>query len=211
MKTIIHRACRHLAIFAVALVGVANVAQAKNIGKHNLLDIMTHTDSIVIGTVSSRTDGFHRGLPYTEITLDVARSLKGEHGETFSFRQFGLLAPKADGNGRVNLMVTPAGWPTYENGEQVMLFLHKPASETGFQTTAALTQGKFSIAGSRIANGINNEDLFKGLEISRRLPPNMQDLVNQAGGSYQLDAFLELVQTAIDEQWIEEGVMRHED
>ena len=211
MKHFIGNACRTATLVVMIAFAAINVAQAKNIGKQNLLELMSHTDSIVVGTVNGTTDGFHRGLPYTEITIKVGRSIKGDHGEEFSFRQFGLLEPKLDRNGRINLMVTPAGWPRYADGEQVMLFLHKPASETGFQTTAALTQGKFSISGSRIANGINNQDLFKGLEISRRLPPNLQDLVNQAGGSYQLDAFLELVQTAIDEQWIEEGVMRHED
>ncbi len=198
-----------VASFAILALGL-NVAHAKNIKKQNLLDLMTHTDSIMIGTVSGKTDGFHRGLPYTEVTLEVAQSLKGQHGTTYSFRQFGLIEPKSMGNGRVNLMVTPAGWPTYTKGEQVMLFLHKPASETGFQTTAGLTQGKFTIKGKEVANGIGNDSLFAGVKINGQLSPAQQDLVSQQAGAYPTEDFFALVKTAVEENWIANGVMTHE-
>jgi hypothetical protein len=176
----------------------------------NIVELMTHTDSILVGTVSKKTDGFFQGLPYTEITLNVGQSLKGNHGPTYTFRQFGLIEPKSMGDGRVNLMVTPAGWPTYVKGEQVMLFLHKPASETGFQTTSGLTQGKFTIKGKQIANDIGNDSLFAGVKINRKLTSAQQDLVNQPGGAYTAEAFLSLVKTAVEENWIENGVMTDE-
>ena len=196
-----------MAILAMSL----NVAHAKNIKQQNIVELMTHTDSILVGTVSNKTDGFFKGLPYTEITLDVGQSLKGNHGSSYTFRQFGLIEPKSMGDGRVNLMVTPAGWPTYNKGEQVVLFLHKPASETGFQTTAGLTQGKFTIKGSQIANGIGNDALFAGVKINGKMTATQQDLVNQSGGAYAAEAFLSLVKTAVEENWIENGVMTHED
>ena len=195
-----------IAITALSL----NVAHAKNMKKQNLLELMTHTDSILIGTVSKKTDGFHKGLPYTEITVDVAQSVKGNHGSSYTFRQFGLIEPKSMGNGYVNLMVTPAGWPVYSKGEQVMLFLHKPASETGFQTTAGLTQGKFMIRSNKVANDINNDSLFAGVKINSKLNPAQQDLINQPGGAYKTDDFVSLVKTAVDENWIENGVMTDE-
>ena len=198
-----------LFLSAVTAMGLS-VAHAKNIKKQNLLELMTHTDSILVGTVSSKTDGFHRGLPYTEITVDVGQSIKGDHGNSYSFRQFGLIEPRSMGDGRVNLMVTPAGWPTYAVGEQVMLFLHKPASETGFQTTAGLTQGKFTISGGRVANGIGNDELFARMKIDRKLSGSQQDLVNQQSGAYAAQEFLSLVRTAVEEKWIENGVMTHE-
>ena len=148
------------------LAGGMNVAQAKMVKKQNLLDLMKHTDSILIGTVKNKTDGFYKGLPYTEITLEVGQTIKGGQGSRYTFRQFGLIKPKSMGDGRVNLMVTPAGWPTYSEGEQVMLFLSKPASETGFQTTAGLTQGKFTIRGNQIANDTGNDALFSGVKIN---------------------------------------------
>ncbi|MFC1696253.1 hypothetical protein ACFL1C_09065 [Pseudomonadota bacterium] len=212
MNRSIHKAFRGIALLvstAILALGL-NVAHAKNMKTQNIVELMTHTDSILVGTVSKKTDGFFQGLPYTEITLNVGQSLKGNHGPTYTFRQFGLIEPKSMGDGRVNLMVTPAGWPTYVKGEQVMLFLHKPASETGFQTTSGLTQGKFTIKGKQIANDIGNDSLFAGVKINRKLTSAQQDLVNQPGGAYTAEAFLSLVKTAVEENWIENGVMTDE-
>ena len=212
MKRSIHLACRGftlLAFIAVMAMGL-NVAHAKNIKKQNLLELMTHTEAILVGTVSDKTDGFHMGLPYTEITLEVGSSIKGDHGSKYTFRQFGLIEPREMDNGKVNLMVTPAGWPVYAKGEQVMLFLHKPASETGFQTTAGLNQGKFTIRGDRVANDMNNDSLFAGVKINSRLSAAHQSLTEQAGGSYAMQDFITLIETAVKEQWIENGVMTDE-
>jgi len=213
MNRLFHHAHRNLTLLVsiVVLAMSVNIAHAKNVKKQNLLELMTHADSILVGTVSNKTDGFQKGLPYTEITLEVGQSLKGNHGSSYTFRQFGLIEPKSMGDGRVNLMVTPAGWPTYLKGEQVMLFLHKPASETGFQTTAGLTQGKFMIRGDRIANDTNNDALFAGVKINGQLSATQQTLVDQPSGSYAAGEFLSLVKTAVEENWIENGVMTHED
>jgi len=212
MNRPIHKALRGITLLvstAILALGL-NVAHAKNMKKQNLVELMIHTDSILVGTVSKKTDGFFQGLPYTEITLNVGQSLKGNHGPTYTFRQFGLIEPRSMGDGRVNLMVTPAGWPTYVKGEQVMLFLHKPASETGFQTTSGLTQGKFTIKGKQIANDSGNDSLFAGVKINRKLTSAQQDLVNQPGGAYAAEDFLSLVKTAVEENWIENGVMTDE-
>jgi hypothetical protein len=212
MNRAIHKVCRGAALLcSIAVMALSvNVAHAKNIKKQNLLELMSHTDSIVVGTVTGKTEGFNKGLPYTEITIQVGQSVKGDHGKTFSFRQFGLIEPRSMGDGRVNLMVTPAGWPTYAKGEQVMLFLSKPASETGFQTTAGLTQGKFTIRGDEIANGINNESLFDGVQINKQLDAGQQELLGQASGEFATRDFLSLVKDAVNEKWIENGVMTDE-
>lgn len=212
MKFSTHRACRGftlLAFVAVMAMGL-NVAQAKNIKKQNLLELMTHTEAILVGTVSDKTDGFHKGLPYTEITVEVGNSIKGYHGTKYTFRQFGLIEPRKMDNGKVNLMVTPAGWPVYAKGERVMLFLHRPASETGFQTTTGLNQGKFTIRGDRVSNDMNNDSLFTGVKINSRLSAAHQSLTEQAAGSYAIEDFISLIETAVKEQWIENGVMTHE-
>ena len=193
-----------------ALLALSSV-HAKSVRQQNFAELMTHSDSIVIGTVSKMSDGIQQGIPYTEVSLDVAQSVKGRHGETYTFRQFGLMKPRATDDGRVNLMVTPAGWPTYTVGEQVMLFLHKPASQTGLQTTAGLTQGKFAIRGGQVLNGHQNVELFEGVRISATLSNTQQDLVNQAGGAYQAEAFFALVRRAVEENWIDTGVLSNED
>jgi len=203
------RRAAFVSLMAVMALGL-NAAQARSVEQQNIVQLMKHSDAIVIGTVSKKTDGFQQGLPYTEITVDVAQNIKGHRGETYTFRQFGLIAPKPMGNGRVNLMVTPTGWPTYVEGEQVMLFLHKPASQTGFQTTAGLDQGKFSIRGGQVANDLGNDALFQGVTINAKLPRPQRDLVNQAGGAYEAEAFFALVRQAVEQQWIEKGVMTDE-
>ncbi|WP_346837967.1 hypothetical protein [Microbulbifer sp. SAOS-129_SWC] len=184
-----------------------NAAHASQIKKQNLLELMRHTESIIVGTVSKKEDGFQDGLPYTEITIEIGQNIKGDKGSSYSFRQFGLIKPKPTGDGRVNLMVTPPGWPTYSVGENVMLFLNKPASKTGFQTTVGLTQGKFVIRGDKISNGLNNEELFARIKFSGPLKPTHQDLVSQPGGAYAAKAFLSLVRTAVQENWVTKGVM----
>lgn len=212
MNSYIHKIVRGATFFASAVfltLGM-NAAHAKVIKKQNLLDLMKYSDSILVGTISDKTDGFYKGLPYTEITVKVGQNIKGNHGESYTFRQFGLIKPRTMDNGRVNLMVTPAGWPTYTKGEQVMLFLYKPASETGFQTTAGLTQGKFSIRGDLVANDTGNDALFAGVKFNGKLSPAQQDLVKQASGAFQAQTFFNLVKTAVDEQWIENGVMTNE-
>jgi hypothetical protein len=206
------KALRRVALLLMAafMIFGISLAQARSVEKQNFYQLMTYSDSIVIGTVVDKKDGFTKGLPYTEVTLDVAQNLKGHQGEQLTFRQFGLIEPKRMGDGRVNLMVTPAGWPTYAKGEQVMLFLYKPASQTGFRTTAGLTQGKFSIRNGRIANGLGNDELFAGVNIDAPLTTDLQDLVNQAGGAYEAEAFFALVRQAVEERWIENGVMTNE-
>lgn len=209
MNTIVRKLSRYVALLVPVVVmalGV-NVVHAKNVRKQNLLELLTHTDSIVVGTVTETTDGFQDGLPYTEVTVLVAQNIKGADDEVVTFRQFGLIAPKQTEDGRVNLMVTPAGWPTWVKGEQVMLFLHKPASETGFQTTAGLTQGKFSIRGNEIANGINNDALFDRMKVTVAVSPTHEDLINQPGGAYAAEAFISLIRTAVEGDWIENGGM----
>ncbi len=209
MNSIVRSTFRAVALLVsiVVMISSVNVVQAKNMKKQNLLELLTHADSILIGSIAKLGDGFQDGLPYTEITVNVGQSIKGDHGSTYSFRQFGLLAPKPMGDGRVNLMVTPAGWPTYVEGEQVMLFLHKPASKTGFQTTAGLTQGKFTIRGDRIANDTNNDALFSRMRIQATLSPDHEDLVNQAGGSYKAETFFSLIRAAVENNWVESGVL----
>ncbi|WP_193162709.1 hypothetical protein [Microbulbifer hainanensis] len=182
-------------------------AHANQMKKQNLLELMRHTESIIVGTVSKKEDGFQDGLPYTEITIEIGQNIKGDKGSTYSFRQFGLIKPKPTGDGRINLMVTPAGWPTYSVGENVMLFLNKPASKTGFQTTVGLTQGKFVIRGDKISNGLNNDELFARIKFNGPLKPTHQDLVSQPSGAYAAEAFLSLVRTAVQENWIAKGVM----
>jgi hypothetical protein len=82
MNAVIPKVSRRIALIAsLDLMALSvNTAPAKSIKKQNFMDLMTHADSIVTGSVSDQTDGFQGGLPYTEISLAVSQSLKGDHG-----------------------------------------------------------------------------------------------------------------------------------
>ena len=109
----------------------------------NVVDLVANSELILRGTVTNVTDGIDaRGIPYTEVTLHVAEAIRGQVTGDYTFRQFGLLKPRDMGNGKTNLMVTPAGWATYTKGEEAILFLNKKAAWTGLQTTVGLGPGQ---------------------------------------------------------------------
>lgn len=199
----------------VALLGLAlasTVATATTFQREaNIVDLLQQSDLILRGTVSHVTDGIdERGIPYTEVTLTVSDAIKGEVGKEYTFRQFGLLKPRDLGNGKMNLMVTPAGWATYAKGEDTILFLRKKAAWTGLQTTAALGHGKFKVAMANATNQANNAGLFKNVQISPALlSSSEQRALLTTTGPVNASAFLALVRQAVKNQWVEKGSMRH--
>jgi hypothetical protein len=67
-------------IFAVAgLALAAGDARAMMLRDTNLVDLIRQSDTIVIGHVSTVTDGIdERGLPYTEVTVAISERLRGD-------------------------------------------------------------------------------------------------------------------------------------
>jgi hypothetical protein len=177
----------------------------------NLVDLVKQADTIIRGRVMGVTDGIDpRGIPYTEVTIHVAESIKGQVSGTYRFRQFGLLKPRKLDDGRVNLMVTPAAWPTYAKGEEAILFLRKPAAWTGLQTTAGLGQGKFTVSVGGAVNQFNNAGLFKGVEIDAKLIGDTdRRLIATQSGALNALGFTALLKQAVAGQWVEKGEMRH--
>ena len=178
----------------------------------NLVDLLSQSELILHGTVKSVTDGIDdRGIPYTEVTLHVSEALRGQVSGDYTFRQFGLLKPRVMSNGRVNLMVTPAGWATYSKGEETILFLHKQAAWTGLQTTVGLGQGKFKIAMATATNQGNNAGLFQHMNMNPALlgEKERRVLMTQSG-PVNVNAFVSLIKQAVQNQWVEKGSMRLE-
>ena len=177
----------------------------------NIVDLLQQSELILRGTVNNVTDGIdERGIPYTEVTITVSDTIKGQAGKEYTFRQFGLLKPRDMGNGRMNLMVTPAGWATYTKGEDTILFLRKKAAWTGLQTTAALAHGKFKVAMANATNQANNAGLFKNVQINPALlKSNEQRALLTTIGPVNANAFLSLVRQAVKNQWVEKGSMRN--
>ncbi|MGI2258956.1 hypothetical protein [Shewanella sp. GXUN23E] len=186
-------------------------AHATKLKTQNLTSLIRDANSIVIGQVVSVSDGFdEKGLPYTEVTLNVGRALKGKHAENqpYTFRQFGLMKPRANASGTTYLGVTPEGFPRWYQDEAVMVFLYQPAKITGFQTTAGLSQGKLSLAAGKASNSQNNFGLFDDMSFqSVQLTAEEHQLLGSSGPA-DLQVLTGLIEKAVKQQWIERGVMQ---
>ena len=192
------------------LLALAPAAQAAKLVPQNLTQLIGQSESIVAGTVKSVTDGIDAdGIPYTEITIAVGSSAKGQiAGDTeYTFRQFGLLRPRTMDNGHNLLAAAPEGFARWHEGESVVAFLYKPASRTGLQTTAGMAQGKLSMMGGSLVNEFNNAGLFAGVEIDAALSPEEQNMLTSPG-AVDAETFMGLVSRAVSENWIENGEMR---
>lgn len=195
----------------LALLAIPLAASATSMRAQNIVDLVDLSDRIMVGRVIDLRDGFDaQGVPYTEVTISVAESIRGNNGTTYTFRQFGLIEPKTLADGRTSLAVSPDGWPRFRADEDVMVFMYKPASATGLQTTVGLLQGKFSIVDGKVVNGVDNLNVFHQVAVDdSRLDARDRKLMEDPG-AMPADAFVGLVRRAVENRWTETGVMTHE-
>ncbi len=190
---------------------ISSQAWAMKLVNQNLTQLISTSESIVMGTVKSVTDGIDaNGVPYTEVTLAVGSTAKGriKADSDYTFRQFGLLEPRKMAGGRTYLAVTPEGFPRWAEGETVAAFMYKPASQTGLQTTAGLTYGKFNLVNGTLVNGNGNVGLFEDVEINSALLDPQQTEMFETKGAVDAATFMSLVGRAVSEGWIENGEMK---
>lgn len=195
---------KRLSILALLLLIVVGGKHVYGTGmlKRNVADLIKLSELILVGKVVSVTDGLDGNIPYTEVTLQVSNAIWGDAGETYTFRQFGLLKPRDMGNGMTNLNVSPDGWPRFQQGERVMVFLYRAGAITGFRTTVGLFQGKFTIKDGRISNAINNSGLFDNVSVGpRQLSKQEQSMLQTKVGPYNAETFISFVARAVNEQW----------
>jgi hypothetical protein len=212
----VHRRLSFIPRLAVALAATlallaGSAAHAMKLKQQNLTQLITDSQSIIAGKVTRVTDGVSPGgLPYTEVTIAVSDSAKGElrGGKTLTFRQFGLLEPRRMPNGKTLVAVSPEGFPRWTEGEQVIAFMHRPASRTGLQTTAGLAQGKLNVLDGRVTNEFNNRGLFDGVKIQDHLLSPKERAMLSGQGAVDAATFVGLVGRAVNENWIATGEMR---
>jgi hypothetical protein len=195
---------------AVVLLATSG-AQAASLRNQNLTALISDSQSIIEGTVEHVTDGIDdNGIPYTEVTIFVRSSAKGEIADEteYTFRQFGLTRSRTMENGKQLLAVAPEGFARWNEGESVVAFLYKPASLTGFQTTAGMAQGKLSRENDNLLNDFDNEGLFEGVEINEDLLTPEEQIMLTTSGGVNVEVFMNLVHRAVSEQWIENGEMQ---
>lgn len=187
------------------------LSQAASVASQNLVSLIQHSDRILVGTVESISDGFDKNnVPYTEVTLRVSDHIRGAAGETVTFRQFGLLQPR-EINGRTYLGTSPDGWPEWNERERVMIFLGQPARLTGLQTTVGLQAGKLRMHSGQLSNAAGNVGIFKGMKVEAPgLTKNQVAMLASDGQAVDANPFISLVRRAVNENWIEKGVMHNE-
>jgi hypothetical protein len=191
-----------LALSVLALAG--GEARAMTAASLNLVDLLRNSTSILKGTVTGVTDGVDiAGLPYTEITVEISRTLRGTEQGTYTFRQFGLLNPRLSADG-TKKMLPPTGFPKYADGDEVLLFLSRPATLTGLRTTMGLGAGRFSFGPGRIENDLANVGLFRNLSLDAGLSTsNDVRMLETEIGAVNPDSFQSFVERAITERWVE--------
>lgn len=202
MKTIRH----YLGVassLAIILVAAQFPARAVT-SDANLVDLIRMSQTIISGQVVLVTDGIdENGIPYTQVTLNIDETFKGRQTGEYTFRQFGLTAPRSMGDGR-KMMPAPAEFPSFSAGESVMLFLPPPASATGLQTTVGLQVGKFNLDAGRAENSMANEGVFTTVSMDSTLQTDADKRVLATGfGAVNPDSLRSLVHRAVEGNWVE--------
>ncbi len=179
----------------------APAGHATTMEKVNIAKLMQRSDLILVGRVVRVIDGLDGdNLPFTEVTLRVAEAIKGSAENDYTFRQFGLVAPK-EMEGRTYLGVSPEGWPKFKEGEQALVFLY-PTTTLGFQSTVGLIQGKFRIEDDQIFNEIENVGLFDGVSVDPKLlTKEERKMIGTVRGRYPSVTFRGFVRKAVQEGW----------
>lgn len=212
MFNITKRDFRGSLLAALAVMALlATPALAVKLKQQNLTELITEAQSIISGSVTDVHDGIaDNGIPYTEVTIEVASTAKGRiaANSTYTFRQFGLLKPRVMPNGKTLLAVAPEGFPQWRAGQTIVAFLYTPAQLTGLQTTAGLSQGLLTIENGRLTNELGNAGLFDGVEINDHLLTADEREMLKSQGPVNPGTFMGLVVRAINGQWIENGEMR---
>jgi hypothetical protein len=182
-------------------------------GDANIVELLAQSNDIVVGRVDSVTDGIDdRGIPYTEVTLEVKEAIRGSLYGGYRFRQFGLLAPRLTPDGKRKMMPAPPGFPKYTPGEDVALFLRPRAAWTGFRMPAGVVQGKFTLAAGRVDNAMGNAGLFSNVRLDQSLTEERDKrLLATASGPLNPEAFLSFVRRAVRDRWIETERMTRTD
>lgn len=189
-------------LMVVCLAATFHRADATSVQKMTVADLVHHGDKIIAGRVTAVVDGFDaNNLPYTDVTVAVSESLKGNVTGYYTFRQFGLAAPRDLGDGHTYLGVSPDGFPRFSTGEDIVVFLFKKTS-LGFQSAAGLMQGKFTISGRSLANDINNLGLFAGVTVNpTQLTPAEQKMLVSEEGPLDTELFKGFVKKAVQQGW----------
>lgn len=190
---------------AIVLVAAGN-AHALSLRNTNIVDLLNGANDIVVAQVRTVTDGIdERGLPYTEVKLEISETIRGNLSGTYTFRQFGLVSPRLTADGQRKMMPAPEGFPRFVEGEQALLFLHPAAQLTGLRTTEGLSAGKFVLGPGRAENALGNAGLFRDVRLDSDISTDADRRMLVSDGAMNPQQFLSFVRRAVAEQWVQTG------
>lgn len=206
-----HRASGRAWLPAFALLLISAPGHATSVRPMNIVDLLTYSNTIVAGQVEKVTDGFDaKGLPYTEVTLRVTDTVRGQKAETLTFRQFGLDKPRTMPDGRVFLGGRPTGWPTWRRNEAALVFLYPEASQTGMRTTVGLGYGKLRLGNGVALNAYDNAGMFQGVKVNDALlDVEERAMFEKERGPVRADTLRKFLHRAVEGRWVQAGSLRH--
>jgi hypothetical protein len=164
----------------------------------DLDQLVVDADRIFLGLVTAvdEQDDEHR-IPCTYVTMQIARTLKGNPPTTLTFKQVGGQA-RPGGSALLRI----AGLPTYQVGQELVLFLH-PTSAEGFTSPVGMEQGKFIVvrdgATAQVMNPLGNINVRRFLARGdRQQPLTAPEQGPSHDHAIDLDRFLSLVEKLVN-------------
>jgi hypothetical protein len=144
----------------------------------------------VVTSVKSEPLPGYPNIPTVEVTLSIERSLRGQPGRTYTFREVYLGLKPHEGK------------QAYRTGQRLFLFLLSP-SQYGLSSPIGIGQGRFHIASdltgnAKLANEQWNAGLFNNVErdvvkAGKQLTPGERKLTSTSRGPVPLEDFVSLV------------------
>jgi len=133
-------------LLALSIAMSATRATATLVLPQNIEQLESQAQLIFAGVCTGRTSAFtSQGIPVNIFTFEVRDIAKGNlrTGARIEVRHFGNDVPNAQ-----RLAMRIPGIPTYTVGQEVVLFLNPP-SAIGLTAPVGLSQGLFSVEGTR--------------------------------------------------------------
>lgn len=104
----------------------------------------------------------------------------------------------------------PASLPSWEVGEDVLVFLHSPARLTGFRTTVGLNDGKWKHEGDYLVSTTDLSEILDGLSVEGgSLTTEQLEMLGGKKPRARFAPMMDLLRRAIDERWTEKGLLIH--
>ena len=177
------------------LLGVVPTLEATMVRPLSLQEMADRAERIFLGQVREVREGEdEHGVPITFVTFTVSRSLKGQVPQQLTIKQLGGRS----GGGKI---LRIPGLPSYQEGEEVVLFLHGTSSG-GFTSPVGLGQGKYAVfrqgAKFMVTNELSNAGLKEPLQSYGEVPPSVRSAkLLERGGSMELKEFLSMVEQVV--------------